>query len=78
MRQQQRYKPIIDAAAARIDVLTFEKAVVAAQTLATEAQIAIISSRKNDLIEIMADYLNQRKTRIETVDRLKVLSATIS
>jgi len=82
MRKQPGARPIIDAVAIRVDTLTFEKAVATAQTLAAEAltrsQILQVSSRKNDLIEIMGDYLNQRKTRIETVDRLKILSTTIS
>lgn len=75
-------RPFIDAVAIQGQLVSFQTAVVTAQTLVAEAltrsEIESVTSQKNSLIQIMSDYINQRKTRVETVNSLKSLSTTIA
>jgi hypothetical protein len=75
-------RPFIDAVANQGQLVSFQTAVVSAQTLVAEAltrsEIESVTCQKNCLIQIMSDYINQRKTRVETVNSLKTLSTTIA
>ena len=67
---------------ARVEIVSFRSAVAEAQVILektlTNKELEMLTLQKTDLIQIMSDYINQRKTRVDTVDRLKILSTKIA
>ena len=68
--------------AAKTQLISFQTAVSAAsevlQQILTTKELEALTLQKTELIQIMSDYINQRKTRVDTVDRLKILSTKIA
>jgi hypothetical protein len=69
-------------AAAQTQIVTFQAAVTAAEAVLsktlTNKELEALNLQKTELVQIMADYINQRKTRVDTVNRLNVLSTKIA
>jgi len=82
MFRKQTPKIIIDTYAIHNQTMTNRTAVVVAQGIATQAivtaKLNVITSQKTELIQIMSDYINQRETRVTTVNSLNVLSTKIA
>jgi hypothetical protein len=61
-------KPIISASSIRQQIAEFQ--IVKDQAILTD-----LNSQKSELIQIMASYLNQQATRVETIDKLTDLDS---
>lgn len=61
-------KPIISVSSIRQQIAEFQ--IVKDQAILTD-----LNSQKSELIQIMASYLNQQATRIETIDKLTDLDS---
>jgi prephenate dehydrogenase len=61
-------KPIISVSSIRQQIAEFQ--IVKDQAILTD-----LNSQKSELIQIMASYLNQQATRVETIDKLTDLDS---
>jgi len=58
-----------------ISVSSIQQQIAGFQVVKDQAMLTDLNSQKSELIQIMASYLNQQATRVETIDKLTDLDS---
>jgi hypothetical protein len=58
-----------------ISVSSIQQQIAGFQVVKDQAILTDLNSQKSELIQIMASYLNQQATRVETIDKLTDLDS---